>query len=631
MVFAAALFVLPNRTLAWQDAPLIANSELKIRVEVESVEPQGIALAQGGERLGYALHFVDGVPVFDVRISGKVTRLAARKKHFGHIQLVAELNGQFMTLSVNGGDSFSRVSPGLLPAQPGDSLVVGADENTPAGDYQVPNDFNGRVIDYRVVVTPPSASPAASERPAATSTHSRPNFIFVLADDVSPDDLQVYGNPQVRTPNLLRLASQGLVFDNAYLTISSCSPSRCSMITGRYPHNTGAPELHTKLPESQVTFVQQLREAGYHTALSGKNHMGNAEKLGFAEASGSGPAGSEKWAEHLRDRPRDRPFFFWFASHDAHHPFTETEVAPTFSPDDVQVPPMLFDGPATRQELADYFHEVARSDYYLGQVLDELENQGLAQNTYVIYGSDNGRPFPRCKSFLYDSGIKMPLVIAGPKVAQGRTESLVSSMDLASTIVELAHLTRPTSFQGVSLAPVLEDPETVVRDVAFAERNWHVFQNHQRAVRHGDWLYIWNAWPDRYAVSAESATFTFPSVRELWDAADDGKLTPAQELVTQGTQPAEMLFHVKNDPYQLQNLAANPDHQLTLSQMRQLLEEWKQETGDSVPSNPTPDRQPLHRRGNFPTFQRGEFPGAAHNAASIDRPGPIRVPDSAAN
>ena len=100
-----------------------------------------------------------------------------------------------------------------------------------------------------------------------------PNFIFLITDDISPDDISVYGNKVVLTPHLEKIAAKGMVFDNAYLSISSCSPSRCSIITGRYPHNTGAPELHTKLPKDQITFVQKLREAGYHTVLSGKNHM----------------------------------------------------------------------------------------------------------------------------------------------------------------------------------------------------------------------------------------------------------------------------------------------------------------------------------------------------------------------
>lgn len=453
----------------------------------------------------------------------------------------------------------------------------------------------------------------------------QPNFVFFITDDISPDDLGCYGNETIKTPNLDSLAKQGLVFDNAYLTISSCSPSRCSIITGRYPHNTGAPELHTQLPGDQHTFIQDFRDAGYYTLISGKNHMAKPEPLGFEASSDSKPAGSEKWVDHLRDRPKDRPFFFWFASHDAHHPFQFDENAPTFDSDGVVVPPMLYDGPLTRKELADYYHEVSRTDHYAGLIMEELKRQGIADNTYFVYCSDNGRPFPRCKTYMYDSGIRTPLIVVGPQVAKGRTSSLVSSIDFSATFLDLAGLPKPASVQGVSFVPVLRKPSASVRDVVFAERNWHVYALHERAVRTGDWLYIWNGWPENHNVSGESSVPTFPAAKELWEMAARGKLTEAQALLTKAPQPTEMLFNVKDDPHQLSNLAKEPEEAATLARMRTLLDRWKDETGDSVPQNPTPSRQPLHesvRKGP----KRGEFPGQARGATNINAPGPVRLP-----
>lgn len=457
------------------------------------------------------------------------------------------------------------------------------------------------------------------------SAGERPNFIFFLTDDISPDDLGPYGNEAVMTPNLNRMATRGLLFENAYLTISSCSPSRCSIITGRYPHNTGAPELHTPLPKDQKTFVQALRKAGYHTVISGKNHMAKPKPLGFAESSDSGPAGSEKWIGHLRKRPEDKPFFCWFASHDAHHPFQFTNDAPRYEPDESPVPPMLADGPETRQEMANYYHEVSRTDHTLGLLYDELERQGIADSTYVVYCSDNGRPFPRCKTYLYDSGIKTPLLITGPGVSKGRTGSLVSSIDFAATFLDLAGVEKPATVQGVSFAPVLRDPSAFTRDVAFAERNWHVYQLHERAVRRGDFLYIWNAWPERHNVSGESAAYRFPAAKELWDWAEAGKLSEAQALLTKVPQPAEMLFDVTADPHQFHDLAKDPAHAETLAGMRALLDRWKSETADSVPGNPTPDRQGLHEGDDNKKIHRGVFPGADLGAASVNHPGPVLV------
>ncbi len=468
-----------------------------------------------------------------------------------------------------------------------------------------------------------------SDLAAAPDPHpskpARPNFVFFITDDISPDDLGPYGNTRVSTPNLDDLASEALVFENAYLTISSCSPSRCSIITGRYPHNTGAPELHTTLPEDQLTFVSLLKDSGYHTVLSGKNHMGPAERLGFVESSGSGPSGSEKWVKHLKERPADRPFFMWFASHDAHYSFQINDLAPVYDPSEVEVPPMLADGPLTREALAGYFHEVSRTDYYAGRILEELEGQGIRSQTYFIYCSDNGRPFPRCKTYLYDSGIRTPLIIAGPFVRAGRTSSIVSSIDFPATILDLAGIDKPESIQGVSFREVLGNHQAVTRTVAFAERNWHVFQNHARAVRTGDWLYIWNAWPERHNLCGESSNYKYGWVRELWEAAGEGRLTPAQALLTVAPQPEEMLFHVRQDPYQFFNLAGDPAFAAELTRLRNLLSQWVDETGDSVPVSPTPDRQPIHENRHFPDFKRGEFAGASRNATTVNHPGPVMV------
>jgi len=468
------------------------------------------------------------------------------------------------------------------------------------------------------------AAPILSFGAGATAPAARPNFIFFITDDISPDDLGPYGNTVIRTPNLDSIAKQGLVFEQAYNVISSCSPSRCAIITGRYPHNTGAPELHTQLPESQRTFVQELKEAGYHTVLSGKNHMAPPAQLGFDNSSDSQPGGEENWVRHLRERPKDKPFFYWFASHDAHHPFVTNNKAPIYQPADVKVPPMLYDGPLTRQALARFYHEVSRTDYYAGELMKELKAQGLLDNTYFIYCSDNGRPFPRCKTYLYDSGTRTPLIITGPGVRVGRTASLVSSIDYAGTILELAGLRTPETVQGVSFVPILREPAAQVRDVLFAERNWHVFSVHERMVRSGDWLYIWNVWPDQYDVSGESSVFSFPAARELWEMADQGKATEAQRLLTLSNQPPEMLFNVAKDPFQLTNLATNGTSAATLQQMRNFLDQWKSQTGDSVPQHPTASRETLHEPGEQ-TIKRGDFPGLANHAEAINRPGPVRV------
>jgi len=471
------------------------------------------------------------------------------------------------------------------------------------------------------VVLLPTAGAAEKEN---AEQENRPNFIFFITDDISWNDLGCYGNQFVKTPNLDRIAQEGMVFENCYLAISSCSPSRCSIITGRYPHNTGAPELHTTLPEGQYLFPLTLRESGYHTVLSGKHHMGKAADKAFSEISrGKGPGSEATWVDILRDRPKDKPFFCWFASTDAHRNWAINEQAPEYDPADVEVPPYLFDGPTTRKDLAEYYHEVSRTDYFSGKLVEELRRQGIAEKTYFIYCSDNGRPFPRCKTMLYDSGIRSPLIVWSPgRVTQGRCASLVSSIDFGPTILDLAGQRMDARIQGISFAKLLTDPTTVTRDYVFAEHNWHVYQAHERLVRYRNWAYIRNAWPDQLSLSMESDP-SFPAGKELWDAEAEGLLSPGQSGLFQRPRPAEELYDVDADPYQLRNLASVDEHHDVLVELRRVLDRWTEQTADTVPTNPTPNRQSIDGRRN-PKYRRGTFPGAERNAESVNHPGPVR-------
>ncbi len=456
----------------------------------------------------------------------------------------------------------------------------------------------------------------------AVQADDRPNFIFFITDDISWDDLGCYGNDYVKTPNLDAMAAEGMRFTQAYLTISSCSPSRCSIITGRYPHNTGAPELHTDLPE-QPTFVGQLKESGYYTALSGKHHMGDAVDPHFDLISkGKGPGKEEDWVEILAERPQDQPFFCWFASADAHRKWNFDDNAPIYDPETVPVPPFLYDGPKTRQDLADYYHEVSRTDYFMGKLREELKRQGILENTYIIYTADNGRPFPRSKVRLYDSGIKTPFLVSCPtKIEPAVCDSLVSTLDIAPTILQLAGLEKTERMQGVSFVPLLENPKAKIRDYAFAEHNWHVFSAHERMVRFGDYIYIKNNRPELQSLNMESDP-SFPAGEELWEMHAAGKLNENQKDIFQIPRPEEELYRVSKDPHQFTNLADNPEYAATLEEARGLMTRWVEETGDTVPADPTPDRQDLEGTKN-PDFEYRTFPGTEKNAIEVNAAGPI--------
>ena len=484
---------------------------------------------------------------------------------------------------------------------------------------------------------------------AAAAAAARPHVIVLIADDISWNDLGCYGHPTARTPHLDRLAAAGRRFDTAYLTASSCSPSRSSIITGRYPHNNGrASELHQPISAHLPWFPQLLRAAGYHTALSGKNHLSSAPPepghsapapaFGHIDA-GKAPGnsgGHAHWVQVLRDRPRDQPFFGWFAALDAHREWEgDTEwrpelYGPLHDPAKLPVPLFLRDDEATRRDLASYHNEITRFDHYVGAVVEELQHQGMLENTLLLALADNGRAFPRAKTRLHDSGMKTYLIAhwpAGIRDAGQPTASLASAIDLAPTILTAAGLPVPPSMQGVSLLPVLQSPSAQVRQHAFSEHNWHDYEAHGRAVRSEGFLYIRNhrstlPWQGP-ADSVRSASHT-----ALRAARDAGTLTPAQADVFLAPRPAEELYVLAADPDQLRNLATHPGHAVIRARLAALLDRWSAETGDTVPANLTPDGfdrdtgRPIPKAGKGKNAPRGIPAGSERQADRINAPGP---------
>ena len=445
------------------------------------------------------------------------------------------------------------------------------------------------------------------------------NLVYIIADDVSWNDFGCYGNPVVKTPNIDRLAAAGMRFTNAFLTASSCSPSRCSIISGRYPHNTGAAELHTPLPEEQIPFPLLLKEAGYYTVQAGKSHFGPPALRAFDkpyENEGGGTGGEERWVECLRERPRDRPFFAWFAALDAHRDWHADEFGTPHDPAEIIVPPYLVDSEATRDDLASYYNEIARFDYYVGEVVREIERQGIAENTLIMVMADNGRPFPRCKTRVYDSGMQTPLVVkwpAGIKEAGTVSNSLVSAVDIAPTLLEAAGLPALDAFQGRSFLRLFTDPDQPFRKYVYAERNWHDYEAHERMVRSRDFLYVLNARPG-FPNGGPADSKRSASQSDLNTARDSGWLTAAQADVFLAPRPREELFFVHEDPMQLLNVASMPQYRVVLSDLRNELLEWQRVTADNTPENLTPDSFDRRTGERLPglvnsRLRRGEMPG----------------------
>lgn len=424
-----------------------------------------------------------------------------------------------------------------------------------------------------------------------------PNFVVFIADDMAWDDCGAYGNPAVRTPNIDGLAAGGIRFTRAYLTCSSCSPSRCSILTGLYPHNTGAGELHLPLPADKTLLTTPLREAGYWTAAVGKWHLGEGVADQVDYRKGSRPeAMGQAWMTALRERPMDKPFFLWAAHSDPHRGYKPGAVSPPHAPESVQLPEFLPDTPIVRRDLALYYDEVSRFDQHVGEALGVLEEQGALENTCVVVMSDNGRPFPHCKTRVTVPGVRTPFVISWPaKIRSGSVaKNVVSSVDIAPTILSLAGLKPLDAMQGTSFAKQTLGELSKKRLYAFAEHNWHDYRAYERSVNSANYCYVRNWLPSTPGTPPADAvtSITYGEMKRLRDA---GELTDIQRECFDAPRAEEFLFDVKADPNCTKNLisaaASDPAVADELAALRAALTGWMNATDDKFPGEDrlTPD------------------------------------------
>ena len=473
----------------------------------------------------------------------------------------------------------------------------------------------------------------------------RPNFVLLIADDISYNDLGCYGSLDARTPHLDALAKEGILFTNAYLTASSCSPSRSSTITGRYPHNNGeAAELHRSIPWHIGSFPGALRDAGYHTALAGKDHMSwlptpegetaptepFVKKYDPKVPGNSGGHGNLLTA--LAECPDDQPFFLWLAALDAHrvwdgdHEWDESAYGPKHNPDILTLPPAFVDTPETRRDFASYLNEVTRFDHFVGKIVDQLKADGKFGNTYLFVLADNGRPFPRAKTRLHDDGMKTYFIVSGPAVKSpgAISRSLVSMIDIAPTITGFAGIDPLPTFQGRSLAPLYADVNATIRPFAFSEHNWHDYEALGRSVRDGRWLYLRNDRP-QFAWQGPADSAKSPTYQDLLAAAESSEpLTPIQADVLLAPRPEVELYDTHGDPHQIANLAGNPIYKDIEKKLSDVLANWREKTADSTPEEISHDSFD-RKTGNSLKLKTADFhrppPGADLGADKINDEG----------
>lgn len=464
-----------------------------------------------------------------------------------------------------------------------------------------------QVITCITVMLPASISGATTVY-QPTDENQPPNIVFIIADDMAWDDCGACGNPNIKTPNIDKLAGEGMMFQKAFLTTSSCSPSRASIITGTYPHQTDAEQLHWEIPPEKITFVEKLKEAGYWTGQAGKWHMGNHIKDRFdflaednrqelrntyGELPESDGSGSNLWIPTLEHRPDNQPFFLWLAAVDPHRGYREGAIAEPHGVDDVVLPPYVPDTELVRKDYALYYDEISRLDQYVGKLVETLEEQGVSDNTIILFISDNGRPFPRDKTTLYDSGVKTPFIVKWPERIEAgtKTESLVSTVDIAPTFLALAGIEAGDNFAGRDFSPILDDAEAEIRSHVYSQAHWHDHENFVRSVRDQNFKYMMNFFNDLPATPPADAQNS-PTFKEMVRLHEEGQLEEHQ-MGAFTTRAEEELYDVSEDPHELNNLAGDPEYQTVLTEMRVELKSFMLEYDDGVPVLRTPDE--FHR------------------------------------
>jgi len=416
----------------------------------------------------------------------------------------------------------------------------------------------------------------------ATGAHRRPNILWLSCEDISPH-LGAYGDSHVQTPVLDRFATEGARFDHAFSVSGVCAPSRSCLISGIYPVSLGTHNMrsHRDLPPGVLPFPHYLREAGYYCTNNVKTDYN------FAAPDSTWDESSRE--AHWRNRPSPEQPFFAVMNYTGTH---EYQVGRDFEEDDpgrpqrrhdpaaLDLPPYFPDTPLVRKHWARYYDLISELDNWIGHMLQELEEDGLAEDTAVFFFSDHGVGTPRAKRWLYDSGIHVPLLVRWPGMLEPGTvrPDPVSFVDFASTVLSIAGAEQPAHLQG---RPFLGADKAPPREHIFAARD-RMDERYDliRAVRDTRYKYIRNYLPQRAYDQHLNYPEQWAIMREMRRVHAEGGLDAVQSQFFRQQKPLEELFDTEADPHEVNNLADAPEHQQTLARMRPVLESWMREVED---------------------------------------------------
>jgi N-sulfoglucosamine sulfohydrolase len=430
----------------------------------------------------------------------------------------------------------------------------------------------------------------------------RPNILWITSEDNSPF-LGAYGDSLADTPNLDRLAERGTVYENAFATTPVCAPARFTLITGVYANAAGTENMRSvfPIPEWIRFFPEYLRDAGYHTTNNSKKDYNTVDRpQAWVESSDTAS---------YRTRSPGQPFFHvrnLFVTHESSlHVPADTLI---HDPAKMPIPPYQPETDAIRTDWAHYYDQVTKLDAMVGEVLNELEASGEADNTIVFYFSDHGGGLGRSKRFMFESGLHVPLIVYLPPKYRhlgpgtGRTDRLVSFVDFPKTVLSLAGIKPPDYMQGNAFLGVFQDAP---RDYAYAYRG-RMDERFDlvRTVRDKEYLYVRNFMPHRVYGQYLDYLWRAPSMRSWYEEFLAGRLNATQRRFFE-TKPAEELYQVATDPHNVDNLAGDPAHQVALERLRRVGVQWRRDVMDL---GFVPEETIDERRGNRPLFEVAREP-----------------------
>jgi arylsulfatase A-like enzyme len=421
------------------------------------------------------------------------------------------------------------------------------------------------------------------------STADRPNILWISFEDTNPF-YGCYGDPVARTPNLDRLAAAGCRWTHAFSTTGVCAPSRSAIITGMYPTSIGThhmrtahthpatPELPTPysavLPHYVKCFTEYLRAAGYYCTNNAKtDYQFEPPLTAWDELSTKA---------HWRNRPNpQQPFFAVFNPTRTHESgmWPNHELKLAFDPAAIELPPYFPDTPKVREAMARMYTNIEHSDRYLGELLQQLAEDGLAENTIVFHWSDHG-PLPRGKRWPYDSGLHVPLIVRWPGQleADSVSKQLISTIDLGPTVLSLAGVPIPAHMQGRAF---LGPQAALPREYIYASRDrYDESYDMVRAVRDHRFKYIRNYHPELPYLLWIPYGNRHPILQEMWRLYLAGELTGPQLLMFQPNRPVEELYDTETDPYEIHNLADDPAFDNERERLGRALDDWRRTVGD---------------------------------------------------